>query len=427
VGSYWTNNRRNAKYFADAFAGRWLGDAGHLTLKRQWVHVFLDASYWGVYEAIEQNEPNPAGISDLLEGGPGQQAVAIFGDSRPWREKRRTLSELASAAYNGQIDDAAWHAAVADVDLASLTDYILINCWMTNLDWPEHNYLIARHGGKWRFLSWDAEWALRQDDGVSVNLSQRLQGAGDGPGFVFSSLCWWPEYRTKLAARLSELASAGGLLHPSVLAERMTAASEGFRRILPAEAARWGASLPEPGATSLWEKNLTWLKEKYVPERTVILQTHFSAMLAEYAERAVAGALAAQNRSDGGQTPVLAPFKPADVRPDYGGDRDGDGIPDEWETAHGLDPKNPADGLLDSDGDGLNNLAEYLLGRDPGRAEPVERAFAVQPSGLDTPMQVPRIRNGVPVSVTGRVLSPSEIEAAEAASKETSGSMPRGQ
>jgi alpha-tubulin suppressor-like RCC1 family protein len=43
-------------------------------------------------------------------------------------------------------------------------------------------------------------------------------------------------------------------------------------------------------------------------------------------------------------------------------DGDGDGLPSAYELANGLDPFNPADALLDADGDLASNLAEYYAG-----------------------------------------------------------------
>lgn len=47
---------------------------------------------------------------------------------------------------------------------------------------------------------------------------------------------------------------------------------------------------------------------------------------------------------------------------DFTLDSDEDGIPDWWETSHGLNPSNSEDASMDPDGDGLSTLQEYLLG-----------------------------------------------------------------
>ena len=48
-------------------------------------------------------------------------------------------------------------------------------------------------------------------------------------------------------------------------------------------------------------------------------------------------------------------------------DRDGDGMPDAYETARGLNPADPADGAVDRDGDGYTHLEDYLNSLVPDR------------------------------------------------------------
>jgi hypothetical protein len=54
-------------------------------------------------------------------------------------------------------------------------------------------------------------------------------------------------------------------------------------------------------------------------------------------------------------------FKPEDVP----ADSDKDGMPDEWETKHDLNPSDPSDGPTDGDKDGYTNVEEYLNGTSP--------------------------------------------------------------
>ncbi|MDO8598767.1 MAG: hypothetical protein Q7S02_01515 [bacterium] len=50
-------------------------------------------------------------------------------------------------------------------------------------------------------------------------------------------------------------------------------------------------------------------------------------------------------------------------------DDDNDGLPDAWEEAHGLNPRDPSDALRDPDGDGRSTIDEYRAGTDPFKAE----------------------------------------------------------
>jgi hypothetical protein len=67
-------------------------------------------------------------------------------------------------------------------------------------------------------------------------------------------------------------------------------------------------------------------------------------------------------------------------------DADGDGLPDEWELAHGLDPESAEgdDGATgDPDGDGRTNLDEFRSGTDPGDPDSVLRFESASVEGAD--------------------------------------------
>jgi hypothetical protein len=47
------------------------------------------------------------------------------------------------------------------------------------------------------------------------------------------------------------------------------------------------------------------------------------------------------------------------------GDRDGDGLPDDYEVQYGFNPDDPDDATLDADGDSFTNAQEYMAGTNP--------------------------------------------------------------
>jgi hypothetical protein len=71
-------------------------------------------------------------------------------------------------------------------------------------------------------------------------------------------------------------------------------------------------------------------------------------------------------------------------------DADGDGLPNNYEIAHGLNP-NVSDANLDSDGDGLTNLQEFRAGTDPKSATSVFRISALDKIGTAIRVSFPSV------------------------------------
>lgn len=103
-----------------------------------------------------------------------------------------------------------------------------------------------------------------------------------------------------------------------------------------------------------------------------------------------------------------------------GVDTDGDGIPDDWELAHGLNPNNLVDAFEDPDHDNLTNLQEYLAGTNPhnpdadgdGLTDGQEVALGTSPLLTDTDGD--GIRDGLEVQTGSNPLDPTSFDLAQA-------------
>jgi hypothetical protein len=111
----------------------------------------------------------------------------------------------------------------------------------------------------------------------------------------------------------------------------------------------------------------------YAADRTAIHTVMYGAQAAGVSQ----GALI-----DG--SPALANFSIPTPGKSNAADADGDGLPDAWELAFGLNPYSPADANQDPDGDGFSNAQEYQSATNPREASSFLRLDSVEFSGNAT-------------------------------------------
>ncbi|MCB9796629.1 MAG: CotH kinase family protein [Alphaproteobacteria bacterium] len=229
----WQDTQRNrSQYVRERFTQELYRDMGHLTPHARMTHLLINGVYWGLY--LIEERPDAAFLADHL-GGQEEDYDAINSDevSDGDGEALATLQ----AALAEDLSQAEAYAAIAGmVDLVAFSDYMLLNFYLGNRDWPIKNWWAGRRreaGASWRFFVWDAELIMSE-------LSDDYLSTTDGtPGQLFQALRANDEYRVLFADRVQRHLE-GGLLEPDTLIARWQAESAGVVPAVLAESARWG-------------------------------------------------------------------------------------------------------------------------------------------------------------------------------------------
>jgi hypothetical protein len=334
---YSFKQRPEVQYARDAFARALHRRMGAPAARSRPVHLYLNGQYWGVYTLCER--PDDAFCADTLGGSPGEWDVLssgnpptadnVIGDGGDPIRIARTLGAwsnlvVAAAAVAAAPDEEARTAALHALQgrdaagardparpvwlaLDAYIDYLLLNFWLGNRDWPWQNFYAVRWNHPdsegWRFLSWDAEWTLAL--GIPTNENRIAENTGCA--IPFQLLRTSAEFRLRFADRAERHFRPGGIFHVDsdqpaydpAHPERNPAAalydvlSAPLARPLVGESARWGDQWVHPPYT---------VEEQWTPARDHLLHAFFSVRSPLVRQQlAAAGLLAAL------PTPVAQP------------------------------------------------------------------------------------------------------------------------
>jgi len=263
-------------YANDQWIAETQREMGGFSPHSTYVHLYVNGLYWGLYSPTER--PN-ASFAASYFGGDKEEYDAyvtgklIDGNSVSW-------NAMFSLLRQSTID---YEAVQQILDVPSFIDYLIVNQYGGNWDWPHNNWYATRRrepDGKWRFHSWDAE-------GVFFDLNQnRVNSFGsNGPGEIYERLRNVSEFRVAFGDAVHRHFFHDGLLTPQKNIERLNAITSQIDRAIVGESARWGDGRtnsvnPPRTRDSHWVPRLNTLNNSIFPARgDIVLSQYRSAGL----------------------------------------------------------------------------------------------------------------------------------------------------
>lgn len=165
----WPYAGGRAVYVRDAFAMETARAMGMVASHTGFVHLYLNGQYWGLYNPVERPD---AAFSATYHGGDPDTWDALNQDSAPdgnYDAWNRLLSQVnqglgTTEAYQrvqGNHPDGTRNPAFENlVDVENLIDYLILNFYVGNTDWPGRNWWAGRDrndGDGFKFYPWDTE------------------------------------------------------------------------------------------------------------------------------------------------------------------------------------------------------------------------------------------------------------------------------
>jgi hypothetical protein len=206
-------------------------------------HLYLNGVYWGLYNPSEridaafaasyfggEREDWDAITHDIINSGGAQDGVRDG--------TRETWDAMMAIVESGLAEPAQLAALEQYLDLPRFIDYMLLQLWGANSDWPHNNVNALRRrapGEGFLFFIWDAEHTLED-----LHENRFSFGLNLGPGRIFTRLLANPEFKLQFADRVHRHFFNDGALTPQRLLPLFDEAAARVEQAVIAESARWG-------------------------------------------------------------------------------------------------------------------------------------------------------------------------------------------
>jgi hypothetical protein len=292
-GYSWNSARYTEQYIRDQFGRELQQEMGHAASHGTFAHLYINGVYWGLYNPVER--PDNEFAASYVSGDPDNwDSIHVTdtpsGDGAAWDAMLALAATAGSSnadyfALQGRNPNGTPNPSVAPLlDMTNYIDYILLNAWGGNWDWPNKNYWAGRDRDPattegFQFFSWDFENTMGNNrsrsplNATTFDDITKFTGARS-VGQPHTSLKTNAEYRLAFADRVQKYSFNSGLLTPTNLAARYSAIANSVQQAIVAESARWG---DQHHATPLtladWVTERNWILNTHLPQRSSLVMS----------------------------------------------------------------------------------------------------------------------------------------------------------
>ena len=321
----WVWGQNEAQYIRDQFADETLLAMGEPASHGNYVQLYVNGLYWGVYNPTERPDTSFAaaylgGNKDNWDAFDADEAVNSS-DTTEYNELMNFNFQNGSTAAYQQVqgnnpDGTRNPSYPVLMDMNNFIDYMLMNFYIGNSDWPYHNWYMARPEDSspttldstgFKFFPWDSEMATGLQWSYDPNVNVMTGGGWSGWfATTFDSLMNNADFCSLFADHAEKFLFNGGALTTSVTEACYQGLADEVQSAMVTESARWGDVSGTLYKPSDWSNDRDYVLDTWLAERTNIL-------IQQLRSEGLYPSVDAPSYSVNGQTEIGGVFNPGDT------------------------------------------------------------------------------------------------------------------
>ena len=262
---HWRQAAAEAQMQRDQWCADTQEEMGTHAEYRRYVQLYINGLYWGLYDIGERPD---ASYGAHYFGGLKADYDAFNGPDELTDGDWTEWDEMMAIINAGITNDVAYSNLTHYLNVSNFIDYLLINFYAANRDWPDNNWRAIGsipRGMPFHFFNWDAEITFFDP---YLDVTGMFEGM---PTIIYDGLRQYPEFRRLFGDHVQRRLLNGGALTPQRGADRWMRRAQEIDPAIVAETARWGDNVKGIFTKTHWLVEQEYIITNWFPFRTELL------------------------------------------------------------------------------------------------------------------------------------------------------------